>query len=794
MEFYAHSEKDDLIKHSIEVAQKAKELTANILNFNTKAAFLAGLFHDLGKLNPYYQIIFNNPVFTNAKAGNYAAIHSRFSARIFYSCYYPNSQQDVDLRFSVYFAIEGHHTKLINFDKSLQINQEKYNNSLEFINENLSSFLSSLSEKIDDKALVSEIRTDGKIREGSFPTSNGSNFFDACVVYSALLQADRGYFESDWKKPRISDVEINTEKLKKNYENASSQRIRTLNQLRDEFQKKSLNLYFEALLKNRFVIIEAPTGIGKTKLFLDIIKELKNNLKNIERIIYFSPLLALTDDFLGKFTEVIKSNHRIISYTSIEQGQTEEDTKTEEEKKEYSELNQSRNEAWNFLIESFNYNLIVTTTQRLLITLFSNNYKDKLKFLSLANSVLIVDEIQMVPPELLKATVDLLNEFVHRGNSYVLLVSATMPVQLKKANSNNNGNIIRPLNETIQSYNSLLELYKTIKFIMLNNYSDLLEQVRKNSANTLIMFNTRKAAYNFAKACSNGFVYITDGIRYGDRIDREKAIKNSKDGKEGPIVISTQVLEAGIDISFKTIYRELAPLDSIIQVLGRLNRSLEYDKGESALTIFARARENKQQDINPNEYLPYNSIEIRESWNVIKKLSENFSKKEISFKKLLGELENYYSNVFENNATLRRRIETFGKNLSGLKFEEVDKFYREVLRGENKITIYVPEDEEQLKEIKKELTELINLKAEAKGDSNKLRDIRKMQREAYEKLNKTGVTVSSKIFNILKSKEKIEEVPGFNNSSTGIYLPKEGEIKNIYDENFGIDRCFEWLN
>jgi CRISPR/Cas system-associated endonuclease/helicase Cas3 len=108
--------------------------------------------------------------------------------------------------------------------------------------------------------------------------------------------------------------------------------------------------------------------------------------KNLERIFYFSPLLALTEDFEQKLAKTFNDVNEVLIYNHLFSGSIEE--------KKSFESGQVYDSQWIFDNESFNRPFIITTTQRLLITIFSNKQADKLKLASFRNSLLIIDEVR----------------------------------------------------------------------------------------------------------------------------------------------------------------------------------------------------------------------------------------------------------------------------------------------------------------------------------------------------------------------------------------------------------------
>ena len=147
---------------------------------------------------------------------------------------------------------------------------------------------------------------------------------------------------------------------------------------------------------------------------------------------------------------------------------------------------------------------------------------------------------------------------------------------------------------------------------------------------TLVIANTRKKAVNLYNSIAQIHkditkIYLSSGIRKKDRIDILKNLSK----KENYVLISTQVVEAGVDISFSNIYREAAPLDNIIQVMGRLNR--EGLDPDAKLVVYPT---------DGNE-LPYSKLEFDESWKRLQNIRNS--------KEIYAILEQYYDEISARN-------------------------------------------------------------------------------------------------------------------------------------------------
>ncbi len=197
----------------------------------------------------------------------------------------------------------------------------------------------------------------------------------------------------------------------------------------------------------------------------------------------------------------------------------------------------------------------------------------------MVNAIVILDEVQNIPPDyyyLLKKVLDVLGK---RFNIYFLLITATQPEILDLIKS-------EPLS-LVQIGNYMkAPLFNRVKLIVQKKEQTLKEFAEGfcesfSENNCLIVMNTKKAAISLYehirdhKTDYKTFCLTTFLVPH-HRMKKIKQIKEALKSGEKIIVVSTQLIEAGVDLSFKWVYRDFGPLDSIVQVAGRCNRNGEY--------------------------------------------------------------------------------------------------------------------------------------------------------------------------------------------------------------------------
>ena len=169
--------------------------------------------------------------------------------------------------------------------------------------------------------------------------------------------------------------------------------------------------------------------------------------------------------------------------------------------------------------------------------------------------------------------------------------------------------------------------------------------------------------------------YITAGVRKRDRKEIINTIPRDS------ITVSTQAIEAGVDISFDSIYREVAPLDSIVQVMGRLDR--EGRNPNATLTVYR----NQPSPTNPgDEWIPYTQLEWEESHNRIQQIQNS--------QDLYAELPRYYRHIAVTDQRSINLANELRRHMTRLDFPQVWEFVRRFIGDTRQETVYIPEDHE----------------------------------------------------------------------------------------------------
>lgn len=644
------------------------------------------LSHDLGKATTFFQNYLKADEKEKLKFKNQKETrHGLFSAVCtYYLVKELLNRTNEDVGYYPFFAFEvvkRHHGNLQDLiDEAIFNNEDKklVNKQLENINEENFTILSQhlfeagLPIKLTKKIISDwidrfpeELRAIKKALRQNI--GDASNYLLLNLLYSILLDGDksdvvvRDFSHFDRQTGSISANIVDIYKSKQSFQDSS------INAIRESAYLEVINKEID--IEKRFYSINLPTGLGKTLISLSFaskLRELVNNKtqgKFVPRIIYALPFLSIIEQNSDVFEKVLKANG-IAPYSNI----LLKHHHLSEISYQINKNEEFEPDSAKIMIEGWNSEIIVTTFVQLFHTLLTNRNKNLRKFHRINNSIIILDEIQSIPIKywlLIKTIFQFLTE---KLNVYVIFITATEPLIFEKTEmvslverdkyfqTMNRVNLKPSLDKDL----TLEELYSTFRIEQNKRY--------------LFIFNTISAAkkyYELAKADHKDISFISTHIIPKERLERISDIKKGK----YKIVITTQLVEAGVDIDFDVVVRDIAPLDSINQASGRCNRNNSgLEKGE--VYVFSLKDETGKKY---SSYI-YDSVLLDITKNILGKHQE------IQEQEFLELINNYYKETFEKKAQdeSRKILEAIGKlrydseereNISISDFKLIDEDY-----------------------------------------------------------------------------------------------------------------------
>lgn len=394
-------------------------------------------------------------------------------------------------------------------------------------------------------------------------------YIDTVLLFSLLLDGDKSDVGIKTDKNLIfKDIEIEPEIMDRFIENLPKDES-LINKLRKKAYAEASNKAID--INQRIYTLTLPTGLGKTlislKLALKITQKVKEETGQSLKIIYSLPFLSITEQNFNVFKNVLKHNGITPDSSIILKHHHLAGFKYKEKDSEF-DYDTSR-----ILIEGWNSKIIITTFLQFFYSLISNRNKMLRKFHKFTNSVVILDEIQSIPHKYWIVIREVLTKMAERFNFYVIFSTATQPLIFEKDKAEE---IIdfKPYFEKLSRYE--INIDKSPKTIE-EFYSDLNLAEDKRY---LFILNTVNAAKQLYKLLKKDFpediVFLSTHLVPKERLNRINILKS----QQKKIAISTQLVEAGVDIDFDVAYRDFAPFDSLNQSAGRCNREGKKEKGQ----------------------------------------------------------------------------------------------------------------------------------------------------------------------------------------------------------------------
>ena len=461
--------------------------------------------------------------------------------------------------------------------------------------------------------------------------------------------------------------------------------------------------------ENNIFFLEAPTGSGKSNTALNLSLKLLD--KDRKKIFYVYPFNTLVEQNMNTLKNIFENNEEVIKNIAVVNSVTALTNKDSRDIpiEEYSDILMDR--------QFLNYPFIVTTHVGIFNSLVGNTKEDCMPFYQLANSVIVFDEIQAYKNTIWTEIIKILNSYAKLMNIKIIIMSATLPnlSYLLDEEENNISKLIENRDEYFN--NAIFKNRVEVNYDLLSEqkieYEELLQHIIENSLNSqkiLIEFISKNDAKKFYEFCENNEDLNVDYeilILTGEdnKARRNSIIKkiNSKDKKI--ILISTQLIEAGVDIDVDVGYKNISGLDNEEQFLGRINRSCKksgkayffyltdakkvYKNSviiENKLNLFSDEMkdvlENKNFDVFYSKVLEILKRKAKEKINNDNFETIIFNKKFKLLKermKLIEEQDDKKTYFFNRTLT-DEEIEEIGENIDG---SEVWERYVDILKEEN---------------------------------------------------------------------------------------------------------------
>nr|WP_296155557.1 CRISPR-associated helicase Cas3' [uncultured Peptoniphilus sp.] len=348
--------------------------------------------------------------------------------------------------------------------------------------------------------------------------------------------------------------------------------------------------------------LDLPTGAGKTLLSL---RYGTNQMRYCgkRRFFYVTSYLSVLEQNAESMKEVLQNKEYILEHHSNVVREDEEERSIGKRDEKEDSLEAVRR---NFLVDDWTSPVVLTTMVQFFNTLFKGRSGNLTRFKSLINSVVVLDELQSLPSEVLYLMNLALNFMKTVLKTTVVLSTATQPTygsmslvhRLDYGNENGEKKeIVTVPSEDVKSFErSKVFIYGSIeKEYTLDDVADFVLEERKMSQ--LIILNTKGAVRGLydrlvSEIPEKDLYYLTTNLTAADRLKRIGEIKKRLELGEPICVVSTQLIEAGVDVDFARVVRSLTGIDSIVQARGRCNREGKRKDARTYIVNINRKEEN----------------------------------------------------------------------------------------------------------------------------------------------------------------------------------------------------------
>lgn len=406
------------------------------------------------------------------------------------------------------------------------------------------------------------------------PKDRLSASFWTRMLYSCLVDADfldtERFMQGDRGRGGSDDIPTLLDRLE-HYIKPWQQPKTDLNRLRCEI----LNTCLDAGSKAKGIYtLTVPTGGGKTVASLAF--ALRHAAHHcMKRVIYVVPYTSIIEQNAEVFRTILGSGN-VLEHHSGVQFDLSDGAPPEEVRKALA-------------TENWDMPVVVTTAVQLFESLYACRSSKCRKLHNLANSVIIFDEAQMLPLIHLRPCVAAMASLVRQFQATVVLCTATQPSlnDLFHAYAPD-----CPVTELCPHGEELNERFRRVTFRNAGTLEDeaLAEQLSQQKQ-ALCIVNSRKAAQSiFDLLPQEGSYHLSTLMIPAQRQSLLREIREKLLRGDTCRVVSTSLIEAGVDVDFPAVYRELAGLDSVLQAAGRCNREGKRPMAESIVTIFQRTK------------------------------------------------------------------------------------------------------------------------------------------------------------------------------------------------------------
>ena len=504
------------------------------------------------------------------------------------------------------------------------------------------------------------------------------------------------------------------------------------------------------------ITITAPTGSGKTLLGLYVALRLAEHLKRA-RVIYSLPYINIIEQTHSVFEDVLATYYGERSDVSVLLKHHHLAFPAPEGVREDVSLDELL-----LLVDAWDSRLVITTFEQLLRSIIGSRNSLLKKFHNIAGSILILDEVQAIPLEYWRLVRDALLRLAEHFDVRIVLMTATMPAIFRRDASSGGRGVAELVADREKYFKRLsrVAIYPHLDRGMgVEEFVDFFLSRWKEGSSALVVLNTvrtsKKVYRRLVEKLGDRAVrigwspegevsgsprtvlaYLSTSVLPLERKRRIELLRKLLKEGRSAVLVSTQVVEAGVDLDFDVVFRDLGPLDSVVQVAGRCNRNGRLPEGEVYVVRIIDEEGREDSSKIYGRILPRRTAELLRGREVVKEPE-------------LAELvERYYEDIsYRMNAEESEESRELLERIEGLDFEGLAGF--SLIEEEPKVTVYVEYD----KRASELLKEAVELRRELSGEGD-LEEVFRLKAE----LRRLRAEMENYVVEVYKSEESLRSL------------------------------------